>query len=290
MKYLKKILLVGSVLPLTIMELPFDNHCHPLHTKLEQQQAETAFLEESKNTFYYDYNSNFDKRKVSSNDLIKNKTEEVTSYGSLKLGHMESERWRGSNMIGRYMDINITKIIKVTGIYSHFGSYFDHDILASGTATSVFSQASSFTDTIHSSFSFNFAVDYYVESKMEAVASIDVVQASVGVGEKIGASYTYNCRYSRNTMTSSYWSSHFTISRETADYCPDGYALSVGKEGTYYFIEGNYQETSIWWWGDYPTQGTSPVYFTTVLANPDNFNYCFAYKNKLNTDDDYFKL
>lgn len=257
------------------------------HTKYEQQKSEQGFLKECENSYYLSTIS--DDSKVAAENLEKNTTEDIESYGELKKGHCESEKWRGSNLIGRYMDMNITKIIKVTGIYSHFSSYFDHDVLESGTAKSAFDKAGSFTDTTHKSFSFNYGVDYYVESKMEATAKIDVVKASVGVGEKMGASYTYDCRFTRNTMTTANWSEHFSISKITADYCPEGYSLSLGKQGVYYFIEGDYQEMSIWWWGNYPTQGTSKQYFTTVLATPDNFNYCFAYKNKLNTDDDYYK-
>lgn len=227
-------------------------------------------------------------RKVSASDLSKNKVEDVDNYNGLKTGNFRSDTWRGSNLIGRYMDINVTSIKKVTGVYSHFGSYFDYNILKSGSASSTIEESNEYTDTKTESFSFSISVNGYVEAKLEAKASIDVISASVGVGAKIGATYTYGCTYTRSTTETYKWTNSFSISSATADYCLEGYSLSIGKQGTYYVIEGDYQETSIWWWGDYPTQGISRQYFTSVIGNPANFNYCFVYKAKSDSNTDYY--
>lgn len=227
-------------------------------------------------------------RKVSAGDLSKNKVEDCNSYNGLTIGNFRSDSWRGSNLIGRYMDINIASIKKVTGVYSHFGSYFDYNILKSGAAYSTIEDSNEYTDTKTESFSFSMSVSNYVEAKLEAKADIDVISASVSFGTKIGATYSYGCTYTRSTTETYKWTNYFSISSSTADYCPEGYSLSIGKQGTYYVVEGDYQETSVWWWGDYPTQGTSRQYFKSVIANPTNFNYCYVYKAKSDSDSDYY--
>lgn len=259
------------------------------HSEANQKMKVQSFMNECKSTYYKTVSST-DNRLVKESDLRKNEITELDSYKDLSTGHYKSDEWRGSNMIGRYMDIYITGIYQINGIYSHYSSYFDHDILESGSASTYIDTTESFTDTKALSLSFDFSVNYYVEAKLESCANIDVVSASASVKEKVGASYVYDCTHTRNSTIETKWSSHFSISSKTAAYCPDGYAISIGKEGTYYFIEGYYQEMSMWWWGNYETQGTTHQYFTSVLANPSNSNYCFAYKNKLNTNDDYFKL
>lgn len=186
------------------------------------------------------------------------------------------------------MDINITSIKKVTGVYSHLTSYFDYNVLKSGAASSAIEESNEYTDTKTESFSFSVSVNGYVEAKLEAKASVDVMSVSAGVGVKIGATYSYGCTYTRSTTEIYKWTNYFSITSDTADYCPDGYSLSIGKHGTYYVVEGNYQETSIWWWGDYPTQGTSRQSFVSVIANPSNFNYCFVYKAKSDSNTDYY--
>ncbi len=227
-------------------------------------------------------------RKVKASDLSKNVVENCEGYNELKVGNFNSDTWRGSNMIGRYMNINIKSIKKVTGVYSHFGSYFDYNILKSGSVNSTIEESNEFTDTLTNSFSFSMSINGYVESKLEAEAKIDVISASVGIGTKTGATFSYGCTYTRSSTMTYKWTNIFTISSATADYCPDGYALSLGKQGTYYVVEGDYQEMSMWWWGNYPTQGTSRQDFTSVIANPSNFNCCYVYKAKTDSDTDYF--
>ncbi len=240
------------------------------------------------------YQPSFDEssdRKVQADDLTKNIMNPASSISNgIKLGNYKSDTWRGTNLIGRYMDINITSITEVTGIYSHYSSYFDHDILESGSASVNFDSEATYIDSFSSSFSFNFNVDYKVEKALEVAAGIEIADESAAVNKKYGASFNYNCNFTRNTMKTYYWSSHFSLSSKTAPYCPDGYSITIGKQGTYYYIEGNYQETSIWWWGDKPTQGTSKQYFNAIFATPDVYSYCFAYRNKLDKDSDYFKL
>lgn len=258
------------------------------HSEATQKLKVNSFINECKTTYYSTVSSN--DRCVSENDLRENKITEFSSCKDLSTGHIKSDEWRGSNAIGRYMDIYISRIFKVNGIYSHYSSYFDHDILESGSASTYIDTSETFTDTKSQSLAFDFSVNYYVEAKLESYTEIDVVSQNTSIKEKAGASYVYDCTHTRNVITETKWSSHFSISKETAKYCPDGYSISIGKEGTYYYIVGSYQEMSMWWWGNYKTQGTKEQYFTCVLANPNNFNYCFAYKNKLNTDKDYFKL
>lgn len=295
MKKIKNILISISSLSILVSSSIFNqrNLEKNIHNKKSQEIAIDNFINECETTSYYPISNTNEKStsttKITTNQLTKNKEEQIESYKNLSISSFESDGWRGSNLIGRHMNINITKIIKVTGIYSHFSSYFDHDILESGSANSAFSSNSTYTDTNNLSYAFNFSVNYYVEAKLEAKANIDVVSTSASLNQKYGASYVYSCTNTRNSTVTQYWSTNFTISEKTADYCLEGYSLSIGKQGVYYYFVGNYQEISEWWWGNYATQGTSTQYFVCVLANPSDFDYCFAYKLKSDTESDYYK-
>lgn len=228
-----------------------------------------------------------DERLVHSYDLKETTITTVDKYNDITTGNFHSDGWRGSNLIGRYMDININKIGRVNGVYSHFPGYFEYSLLKSGSVKADIDSKSTFTDTTKESFSFNTSVDYYVESKLEAKADLEIVSASVGVGTKTGATFSYGCEYTRVVTQTDSWSIHFTINQDTAKYCPDGYTLSIGRQGIFYEIEGDYQEMSVWWWGARATQGQSRKKFTAVIANPSDFNYCFVYKKK-GYDWDYY--
>ena len=227
-------------------------------------------------------------RKVDASDLSPNIEVKNQNYGGLVKGHLKSEKWTGANLIGRYMDIEVTDVVKVTGVYSHFPEYFDYNILKSGSVKSVVEQSNTYCDTISESMSFSTQMNYRVEAALEAKASINVISSDLAISTKSGSVYNYDCKYTRTTTQTYRWTDTFSISQATADYCPEGYTLSIGKQGTYYVVTGNYQETSIWWWGDYPTQGTSRESFTAVIAKPQNFNSCFVYKKKTDSNTDYY--
>lgn len=226
---------------------------------------------------------------VKPSDLIENQISEVSNYKHLEKGtSIQSQGWRGSNLIGRYYKIDITKITKVQGIYSHLGSYFDKSVLQSGSAEESLKSSDTYTDTRTESFSYTYSIEKYIDVALSAKIDVDVATLSARFGVKTGATYSYGCTYTESQTSSYQWSTNFNIGSNAANYCPDGYGLSVGKEGTYYLLEGQYQEYSQWWWGDKPTQGTSMKYFSTVLASPSDFIYCFAYKKKSDTTGDYY--
>ncbi len=229
-------------------------------------------------------------KEITANDLVENSVSSMNSLKGITVNEtFDSDGWRGANAIGRFYRIKVTTINRITGIYSHFGSYFDRSILESGSAQTAVEVADSYSDTYSESLSYKETIDLYAEAKMEAKLDLDVASLSAGFGEKIGASYTYGCTYTRNKTENQKWSTVFSLSKDTARYCPSGYGLSIGKEGTYYLLSGEYQEYSHWWWGNYPTQGSSRKYFSTVSANPANFIYCFAYKLKSDTDRDFYQ-
>lgn len=216
-------------------------------------------------------------RKVKASDLRENMKESLASFRGLSVRNaLHSESWRGDGLIGHYMKIDITSIYRINGVYSHFPAYFDYNILKSGSVQASVVEAGEFKDTYSESLSFSFAIDGRVEKSLNAGVNLDDVSLSGSMQLKGGAAFTYDCSMTRFSTFSYRWSKYFSISSATADYCPDGYALSIGKQGTYYVIKGNYQDYTNWWWGDYPTSGSESKEFTAVFANPPiSFTHSF---------------
>jgi hypothetical protein len=267
-----------------------------LHNKEEQAQISENTLSKLTNTSYVELPNKSNKNtrktksmKISASDLQPNVVTFVSNYGSVSIGNHKSDTWRGANFLSHYMKYNISKIYHVNGVYSHFPDYFDHDVLASGSAAESIEREKKFSDTYTKSFSYSFGVDIHLESALSLLAKLSGITSSASLNLKIGATYSYSCSYTRTQTRNFSWTSYFSVNSTTADYCPQGYTLSVGKAGDYYEIEGKYQEHTIWWWGDFPSQDTTIKDFNAVLASPSDYGYCFVYKLKTNTTQDYVR-
>lgn len=226
-------------------------------------------------------------RKVKASDLRENIVTNIENFRNLSIGNQHSDSWRCSDLIGHYLNINISNISKVNGVYSHFPAYFDYNLLKSGAVQSSIDETDEYKDTYTEALSFSSSVDSRFEGAIAAKVSDDSDSLGAGMQIKSGATYAYGCALTRSSMKSYKWSASFSITAATAAYCPDGYALSIGKQGTYYVIEGDYQEYSIWWWGDYPTSGSEKQSFKAVFSNPSDLVYSFVYKLKSDTERDF---
>lgn len=191
-------------------------------------------LPNNKHIIHYDpsgSNSDDQGRKVQASDLKKNTINSVDQCYGIKIDTFDSTGWRGRNAIGRVMRVKIENIYQITGIYSHFGSYFDHSILESGSAQEAFESAGSYTDTYANSCSFDYQIDEHTEEGIQAKLDIDAASLSTNSNVKSGATFNFNCTYTRNSVESFKWSSRFSLGKEAADYCPDGYGLSSAEKG-----------------------------------------------------------
>jgi hypothetical protein len=226
--------------------------------------------------------------KVSDADLKENSIEPQQSFSGLSIDHTyNSDGWRGTNKIGRYMAITINSISKVTGVYSHYLDYFDHDLLESGAASEKLNNSSKCVDTVGKTVSFSYSVEYQVESKIGFLVEADGISESASVSEKLGAKFSYDCTYTRNSTKEYNWSQSFCLDSTAATYCPQGYSMSIGRKGIFQVITGSYQEMSVWWWGHYPTQGSSRKHFVSVLVDSDTLSSCFVYKKNNDPSKDY---
>lgn len=213
---------------------------------------------------------------VSEDDLIKNDEDPVSSTGTGLYANQSfhSETW---GAIGHYYLIEISNITSVTGAYSHFGYFYEKNLLESGNLDVSFYRDSTYTVTSGHSVTYSFNVDSKVESAIGAKENVYDLNMNVDAHQKTGASYIYNYTYSRMNQSTERWSTNIELNKNTARYCPDGYSITVGMIGHFYLIHGTYQEYTNWWWGDYPSSGSELKTFDAIVCNEQTMTLGYVY-------------
>lgn len=213
--------------------------------------------------------------------------ERIENWNGISKGEYRTNSWF-VGAFSRYMNVKINKIKRAVGVYSHLYNYFSSPILEANAGKFSISSNTTYIENISNSLSFNCSVDGHVEETLSMKANLDFVSADAKVTTKTGISYAFDTKFTRSATQEVKWSSQFEINENCAKYCPEGYGISIGLVGTYYIFEGEYQEMTSWWWGDFPTQGTEPHNFIATYATPFEYTYTFVYKKIGDSEKDYY--
>lgn len=73
-----------------------------------------------------------------------------------------------------------------------------------------------------------------------------------------------------------------SLKEGAADYCPDGWAISIGLIGTYYIVDFEYQDFTNWWWGQQPTNGSSPTRMKVTIADESAMSFGLIHRKDRN--------
>lgn len=180
-------------------------------------------------------------------------------------------------------------IQKYVGVYSHF-QFFSRPVLESGSGAFNYSSTFSCTQTTKETVGFSFSVAYELEESLSAEINVDGISASASASERTGASFSYDYTWSRLTQVTTNESTYLSLTQSSATYCPSGYSMSLGYVGTYYVLTIEFQDYTNWWWGDYPTQGTSLQATHCLISNEPQYSVNYVFSKVSDPDTLYYMI
>lgn len=216
-------------------------------------------------------------RSISASELDRTTKGEVMSVGELVRGQIYEYNYN-VGIMGHTIKIGVSKIESVHGVYSKVIDlpFTTRSVLAGGSAS--YFQERKIEYTVSESASFTTSTNQAYQEGISAALNEGHVTTSMST--KLGLEYAYGNTVTLSQKAQLNASIELRLDKNTAPFCPAGYAISLGLVGQYYVITAYVTDYTNWWWGPSVTAGTSAntkVQF--VLANEAELILCYIYRN-----------
>lgn len=181
-----------------------------------------------------------------------------------------------SGFFDNYFEYKILSIKEYKGVYSHF-QYYSKYLLESGSASFDYSKDFNYKTSMGKTVNFLFTVNKTLE--MAFYTELDIVSDFSSAGSKINSKhtdsmmYSYGTFYTRKSVAEYNMSEKLHLGRESAEYCPDGYSMSIGLTGKFWEIEFEYRNVVAGIKKDAYKNSKA------VLSDESEMSYNFVYRN-----------
>lgn len=213
----------------------------------------------------------------SSYTMIQSTSTSKNSLGALTKNTTYTSKKFRQGLIENYYTYKVTGITEHNGVYSNlFGTYYSKALLESGSVTNTMIQNRTYEETVSESFNFSMAVGFELEAGLYYSAELAAgLTGTMSAKSTVNISYSYAYTYSRVEKVSRSTSTTYVVNDLTAQYCPTGYSISIGKVGEFTVLTLEVKQYEIWWWGTYEVASN---YVNVVYVDEGNLTETFIYK------------
>ena len=228
---------------------------------------------------------------ISSSSLVATKETSLSSYGGLvKYTSSNQVVYTSASwlvgIIGHTYETKITSITKVQGVYSHL-QFISRELLLSGSSLTSLNTYTYSAASEEAMYFYN-SVEGKIEASLYASASFGgTVSASTSAKTAVSYKSVKTQYYTRKTVQTSKYTTITSLNSTSAQYCPTGYAITVGQHGTYYEVEATAQIYQNWWWNSHKAYG-DPIDVSFIICDVSSLITDYVYKKDTGSSTLYY--
>ncbi len=214
---------------------------------------------------------------MTENDLLETSKISKNSYNDKTLNTEYSTSTYQSGIIDNYFNYKLISIEEIYGVYSHFNNYVLKSLLESGGYNASYNQTQKYISCSENTVFFKTSVSVTLESKISSSLSINSGNLENENIATLDTNYYYesSCRNSTRIHFERQSQISFNVNNGIINYCPTGYAITIGTVASFYVIKLAYRNCVKTWFGDKKDNYTET---TITIVDESHLIDTFVYK------------